>query len=202
MTERVLLAARQANIKRVVFVSSIKVLGESTQHTPFSHASVPQPEGAYGISKLEAEQRVQAICREHGMEWVIVRPPLVYSPLAKGNIEALNKALQHRLPLPLASIRNRRHVVELTDLCDILLRCIVSPSAANSILLAASQPALSTPELIRKLGDEQSLSPLLLPCPTWALKLALYGLGKSEQAKRLLGNLELDDSYTRNLLGL
>ena len=202
LTERVLQAAHRANIKRFIYVSSIKALGETTNTTPFSHTSQPHPDGAYGLSKLEAEQRVQARCCEFDIEWIVVRPPLVFAREAQGNIAFLLKALQLGLPLPLASIRNKRHIVELEDLCQILLRCVTIKQAANTTLLAATLPALSTPELIRKLAKENQLTARMLPAPAWALQLVFKGLGKPEQARKLLGNLELDDSYTRKVLGL
>lgn len=194
--------AAAAGVKRFVFVSSIKVNGGGTKpgHA-YSAGDIPAPEDAYGLSKAEAEAGLCELARETGMEVVIIRPPLVYGPGVKGNFYSLMRWVARGLPLPLgAATRNRRSLVALENLVDLILTCVIHPNAANQIFLASDGDDLSTAELLQKLGKALNRPALLLPVPVSLLTLATTLLAKRAVAQRLLGSLQVDISKTCTLL--
>lgn len=195
--------AAQAGVRRFVFISSIKVNGELTAPgRPFQADDVPAPEDAYGISKWEAEQGLLSLARETGMEVVIIRPPLVYGPSVKGNFASLIRWMAKGLPLPLGAVRqNRRSLVGLDNLVDLIVTCLDHPAAANQVFLAGDGEDLSTVELLRRLGSAMDKPARLLPLPVWALEAGAVLLGKRAVAQRLLGSLQVDISKARELLG-
>lgn len=205
-TEGTLNLARQvaaAGVHRFVFVSSIKVNGESTApgHA-FRASDVPQPEDPYGQSKCEAEDGLRALAARTGLDVVIVRPPLVYGPGVKANFAALMRAVQRGLPLPLgAVVNNRRSFVALDNLVDLLIACLDNPAAANQTFLVSDDEDLSTAELLRRLGQAMERPARLLPVPPWLLQAGAALLGKRDVAQRLLGNLQVDITGTRQTLG-
>lgn len=198
--------ARQAaasGVKRFVFVSSVKVLGEVTAPArPFLHDNPPAPLDPYGISKHEAEVGLREIAATTGMQVVIVRPPLVYGPGVKANFAAMMRAVRRGLPLPLASVtHNRRSLVALDNLVDLLITCIDHPAAANQTFLVSDGEDLSTADLLRRLGRAMGRPARLFPVPPALLQAGANLLGKGDVAQRLLGNLQVDISHTRETLG-
>ena len=190
-----------AGIKRFIFVSSIKVNGEQTcLGQPFQPRDEAKPIDPYGISKWEAEQGLQKIANETGMEVVIIRPPLVYGPGVKGNFANLIKLVSKGLPLPLGAIHNRRSMIALDNLVDLIITCIDHPNAANQVFLASDGQDLSTTELLQGLAKAMGKSSRLLPISCGLLTLAASALGKKTIADRLLGSLQVDISNTRDLL--
>lgn len=197
--------ARQAALagaKRFVFLSSIKVNGEATQlGDPYSAHDVPAPEDAYGISKAEAEAGLRLLSLETGMEVVIIRPPLVYGPRVKGNFSSLLRWVASGLPLPLgAATTNRRSLVGLDNLVDLILTCIDHPNAANQTFLVSDGEDLSTADLLLRIGKTLDRPVQLIPVPVSILIIASRLLGKSSIAQRLLGSLQVDISKTCTLL--
>ncbi len=194
--------AAAANVQRFIFVSSVKVNGESTAaNHSFTAADAPSPQDPYGISKMEAEQGLHKIAAETGMEIVIVRPPLVYGPGVKANFASLMRAVQRGIPLPLASvINNRRSFVALDNLVDLLITCLDHPAAANQTFLVSDGEDLSTADLLRRLGRVMDKPARLVPVPPSLLQLGANLLGKGDMAQRLLGNLQVDIDHTRNTL--
>ena len=198
--------ARQAaatGVNRFVFVSSIKVNGEGTQPGSVFHGDdTPAPLDPYGISKHEAEIGLRQIAAATGMQVVIVRPPLVYGPGVKANFAAMMRAVQRGLPLPLASVtHNRRSFVALDNLVDLLITCLDHPAAANQTFLVSDGEDLSTADLLRRLGKAMSRQARLFPVPPALLQVGANLLGKGEVSQRLLGNLQVDISHTRETLG-
>ena len=198
--------ARQAvtaGVKRFVFVSSIKVNGESTlQGQPFTSQSAPNPVDPYGVSKLEAEQALFKLADETGLEVVVVRPPLVYGPGVKANFQALVKALRKGIPLPLGAVtNNRRSLVALDNVVDLLITCAHHPAAAGHVFLASDGEDMSTAELIRRLGNAMGKPARLIYVPEWVLRAGAMMLGKKAAAQRLLGNLQVDSGHARQRLG-
>ena len=190
-----------AGVKRFIFVSSIKVNGEQTSPgQPFQPENETKPFDPYGISKWEAEQGLQQIAAETGMEVVIIRPPLIYGPGVKGNFANLIKLVRKGLPLPLGAIHNRRSMIALDNLVDLIITCIDHPNAANQVFLASDGLDLSTTELLRGLAQAMGRSSRLLPIPGAVLMLAASTLGKKPVADRLLGSLQVDISQTQDLL--
>lgn len=200
-TRRLAQQAAAAGVQRFVFLSSIKVNGESTGEHPFSANDAPQPQDAYGISKREAEDVLRQIGAETGMEIVILRPPLIYGPGVKGNFLRLLQAVARGTPLPLASIENRRSLVYVGNLVDAIITCMDSPAAAGKKFLVSDGEDVSTPELIRKLAVALGKSPRLLPCPPALLRCAATLLGKQAAMMRLTGSLVVDSSALRRELG-
>ena len=197
--------ARQAaasGVKRFVFISSVKVNGESTEpgHA-FSEADAPNPQDAYGQSKHEAEQGLREIAELTGMEVVIIRPPLVYGPGVKANFASLMRAVQRGWPLPLGAVHNQRSLVALDNLVDFIVTCITHPKAANKTFLVSDGEDLSTPDLIRRMARAMNRPARLLPVPVWALRAGALLLGKGDAVQRLCGNLQVDISKSRTLLG-
>lgn len=195
--------AAAAGVRRFVFISSVKVNGESTMlGRPFTADDTPAPEDAYGISKAEAEAGLHAIARKNGMELVIIRPPLVYGPGVKGNFASMLRWVARGVPLPLAAATgNRRSLVALDNLVSLIATCVQHPRAAGQVFLAGDGEDVSTAELLRRIAQVQEQSARLLWCPVGVVELAARLLGKGDVAQRLLGSLQVDISKNRNLLG-
>jgi len=201
-TESLAKAAAESGIKRFVFVSSIGVNGaETVLGKPFSETDKPNPHNAYALSKCEAEQDLQRIAAETGMEVVIIRPPLVYGPDAPGNFGSLMHWLRRGVPLPLGAIHNQRSLVALDNLVDFIVTCITHPKAANQTFLVSDGQDLSTTELVRGMAQAAGVPARLLPVPVWALQAGGALLGRGDAVQRLCGNLQVDISRARSLLG-
>lgn len=193
--------AAAAGVRRFVFISSIKVNGEETAPGQlFRDDDLPHPLDPYGLSKQEAEEGLRQIAQESGMEVVIIRPPLVYGPGVKANFETMMRWLHRGLPLPLGSIRNRRSLVALDNLVDLIVACIDHPAAANQTFLVSDGEDLSTTELLQRMGAALGKPARLLPVPSALLSAGATVLGKRAVAQRLLGSLQVDMSKTQELL--
>ena len=197
--------ARQAaasGVRRFVFISSVKVNGESTQTgVPFTADDTPAPLDAYGISKMEAEQGLRELAIQTGMEVVIIRPPLVYGPGVKANFAAMMRWLQRGVPLPLGAIHNQRSLVAIDNLVDLIVTCLMHPAAANQTFLVSDGEDVSTTELLFRMGQAMGCPARLLAVPSSVLKLAGALLGKSDVVQRLCGSLQVDITKTQDLLG-
>ena len=193
--------AAEAGVRRFIFLSTIKVNGESSKPgRPFLPDDVPAPEDAYGISKLEAERGLQQLCAESGMELVVIRPPLVYGPGVGGNFRAMVHWVRRGIPLPLGAIDNRRSLVALDNLVDLIEVCLTHPAAANQVFLAADGEEVSTTELLLRIAHAWGGKARLLPVPPTWLRCGAAMLGKAGAADRLLGSLEVDSTKARDLL--
>ncbi len=194
--------AAAAGVKRLVFISSVKVNGECTApgHA-FAETDAPNPQDAYGQSKHEAEQGLRQIAADTGLEVVIIRPPLIYGPGVKANFAALMRAVQKGWPLPLGATHNQRSLVALDNLVDFIIICISHPKAANETFLISDGQDLSTTELVRGLAQAAGVQARLLPVPVWALEWAGRLAGKGDAIQRLCGNLQIDSSKAWHLLG-
>lgn len=195
--------ARQAaavGVRRFVYVSSIKVNGECTTDKPFTEADVPAPRDPYAVSKWQAEQALQQIGRETGMEIVIVRPPLVYGPGVKANFHSLLKLVSKSLPLPLGSIHNRRSMVFVDNLVDALVLCATHPAAAGQTYLVSDGEDVSTPQLVRVIASAMRRPDRVFPFSLSLMRLAAIMLGRSSALDRLTQSLEVDSSKIRREL--
>ena len=195
--------AAVAGVRRFVFLSSVKVNGEFTKPGhPFTADDVPAPEDPYGVSKHEAEQLLRQIAAETGMEVVIIRPPLVYGPGVKANFESMMRWLARAVPLPLAAVTgNRRSLVALDNLVDLIMTCLNHPAAANQTFLVSDGEDLSTAELLKRMGAAMGRPARLFRMPPALLKLGATLLNKRAIYQRLCGSLQLDIAKTRQLLG-
>jgi nucleoside-diphosphate-sugar epimerase len=192
--------ARAAGVKRLVYLSSIKVNGETTDgRGPFTANEAPKPEDAYGRSKLEAEHGLLTLAQS-GTEAVIIRPPLVYGPGVKANFAAMMKWVRRGVPLPLGAVSNTRSLVFAGNLADLIIRAASHRAAANEVFLASDGEDLSTAELLRGLAHAMGVPSRLIPVPTGILHAGAAMLGKSSVADRLLGSLAVDIDKSRRVL--
>lgn len=192
--------AARLGVKRLIFLSSLKVNGEQTASgSPFTSFSEPAPQDAYGQSKWEAENVLSEVSLRSGIEIVIIRPALVYGPGVKGNLRRLLTLVRSGLPLPFAGVRNHRALVGLGNLVHLLIRCVEHPDAAGKTFLAADGEDLSTPDLLRRMAAAMGKSVRLLPVPAFLLATGRM-FRRSEEIDRLLGSLQVDISYTRQVL--
>ena len=194
--------AVEAGVQRFIFIGSIKVNGEGTQlGQPYTAEDPPAPVDPYGISKREAEDGLRQLAAETGMEVVIIRPPLVYGPGVKANFQIMMRCLDKGLPLPLGSIKNRRSLLALDNLIDLIISCMTQPAAANQTFLASDGEDLSTPELLRRMAAALGKKARLVPVPEPVLIGGARLLGRQAMAQRLCGSLQVDISKARHLLG-
>lgn len=187
-------------VRRFVFISSIGVNGNYNS-SPFTELDTPHPVEPYAISKYEAEQRLLQLVEDCGMEVVIIRPPLVYGPNAPGNFGRLMRVVRKGIPLPLGAVCNKRSLVALDNLVDLIVTCLDHPAAANQVFLAGDGEDLSTTELLRRMGQALGKPARLIPVPAGLLMAVATLLGKRAVAQRLLGSLQVDISKARTLLG-
>ncbi len=200
-TAKLAMDAAKQGVRRLVYLSSVKVNGErTTDDHPFSEIDTPHPEDAYGRSKLEAEQALRDIADETGLEVVILRPPLVYGPGVKGNFLRMIRLIDRGVPLPLASINNRRSLIYIGNLVDAIITCLDVPAAAGKIFLVSDGEDVSTPNLIRKLAGAMGRPSRLMSCPPTLLHIGAALLGKRAAAMRLTGSLAVDSARIRNEL--
>jgi nucleoside-diphosphate-sugar epimerase len=194
--------AAAAGVRRFVYLSSIKVNGEFTREgRPFTADDAPAPEDPYGVSKHEAEQLLRQIATETGMDVVIIRPPLVYGPGVKANFESMMRWLARGVPLPLAAVtQNRRSLVALESLVDLIVTCLSHPAAANQTFLVSDGEDLSTAGLLRRMGAALGHPARLFYVPPSMLKLGAQAVSKPGIYQRLCGSLQLDIAKTRQLL--
>lgn len=194
--------AARAGTRRFVFLSSIKVNGEGTSGArPYRADDPPAPVDPYGISKREAEDELRRIARETGLEVVIIRPVLVYGPGVKGNFLSLLRCVHRRLPLPFGAVDNRRSLVALDNLVDLVVTAIRHPNAPNRVFLVSDGVDLSTSELLRRTARALGTRARLLAVPPGLLELGARLVGKRNLANRLFGSLQVDIAPTREVLG-
>lgn len=193
--------AAESGVRRFVFISSIKVNGEGTDAGhPYTSNTPPAPVDPYGISKHEAEQQLLALSTETGMAVSVIRPVLVYGPGVKGNFRSLMRAIERGLPLPLGAIDNRRSLVALDNLVDLIARCLVHPGAPGRTFLVSDDHDLSTPQLIQRMAAAMGRSARLVPVPPSLMLAAARVVGGRAALQRLCGSLQVDISDTRRRL--
>jgi nucleoside-diphosphate-sugar epimerase len=198
-TEHLARSAVAAEVKRFIFLSSVKVNGEENTRA-YRELDKPYPKDAYAISKLNAERRLEKITAESSLEVTILRPPLVYGPGVKANFLELIKFVEKQRPLPLRSVDNRRSFIYLENLVDCIVTCIKEPLAAGQTFLVSDGQDVSSPALIRMLGDALGVKPRLLPCPPLLLFIAGRLCGRAPTVDRLIGSLVVDISKIRTEL--
>jgi nucleoside-diphosphate-sugar epimerase len=194
--------AAKSGVKRFIYLSTIKVNGENTfNNEPFSNNSLPCPQDAYAQTKLEAEIRLQVIAESTGMELVIIRPPLIYGPGVRANFRMMMKIISLGLPLPFSAIvDNKRSLVSVYNLIDLIICCIDHPSAANELFLVSDGSDTSTADLLSMLSKQMGVKSRIFKFPIVWLALILKYCGKGTLIDRLLGSLQIDLSYTSKKL--
>jgi len=193
--------AARIGIERFIFISSIGVNGAETFLKPFSELSTPQPYSNYALSKFEAEEGLKDICLHTGMEFVIIRPPLVYGHQAPGNFRSLLKLTSKGLPLPLKLVKNQRSIICLENLVSFIDLCIISKKAKNQIFLIADGTDVSTPMLIELLSEGMDKKAILFPVSMSILSLGARLIGRRHLYTQLCGSLQIDIAKAQDLLG-
>ena len=192
--------AAEAGVRRLVFLSSIKVNGEETEAGPYREAVLSPPDDPYGLSKWEAEEGLRDIAGSTGLEVVILRPPLIYGPAVKANFLSLLRLCRRGLPLPLGSVRNARSLLYVGNLADAIHQSMIHPKAANQTFLIRDGEDLSMPDLLRRISAAMGRRACLLPFPPAMLTFAAGLAGRGDMARRVTGSLCLDDGLIRQEL--
>jgi nucleoside-diphosphate-sugar epimerase len=193
--------ARQQGARRFVFVSSVKVNGEATTGSAFGAADQPLPVDPYGQSKLEAELALRELGRQSGLEVVIVRPPLVYGPGVKANFANLLRLVKLGVPLPFGCVDNRRSMVALENLVDLLIVCASHPNAPGHTFMVSDGADVSIGQLVTMIGKAMGRRVMLVPVPVGLMRGAATMVGKAALVERLFGSLQVDIGATRATLG-
>lgn len=200
-TTRIAQAAVAAGVRRLVYLSSVKVNGEENERSPYKPSDAPQPRGVYGQSKWLAEKSLLEIAANTAMDAVIVRPPIVYGPGVRANFLRLMRWVDKGWPLPLGAIDNRRSLVSIWNLCDLLVLLLQSPAAPAKIWMVSDGEDLSTPDLIRRIAEAMGRRARLLSVPVVVLRALGKASARSDEVARLCGSLRLDVSRTLDELG-
>ena len=201
VTQRLANAAVQSGIARFVYISSIKVNGESSvPGLPIRQSDTPNPLDNYGRSKLAAELALQEICRANSMDYVIIRPTLVYGIGVKANFSALISAVKRGIPLPIATVKNVRSMIGINNLVDLIIATCINQKAANQTFLASDGIDTSTPALVRFIATSLNRRPRIFPFPISILRLLAAVFGKSSAIDKLTGSLSVDISHTTSTL--
>lgn len=194
--------AEKAGIKRFIFLSSIKVNGETNKNNKlFSDKDEPNPEDSYAISKKEAEEALLNFSKTSKMDVVIIRPPLIYGPGVKGNFLTLIKIFSKRIPIPFLKINNRRQFVGISNLISLIHMCMENEKASNQIFLAGDKEALSTTQWVQKIGDLLKNPPVLTPISDKIVVKFFQWMGCNSLAERLFKSLEIDLTKNEKILG-
>lgn len=189
-------------VKHFIFLSSAKVLGEeSILGRPFHHLSEINPCGPYAISKANAENGLVSICKNTSMSYTIIRPPLIYGPGVKGNIQSLQALVEKRLPIPLGNIYNRKSMISIYNLISLIKCCVSLEVAQNKIFLASDGDDLSTPQLTRLIADSLKKRAWIVDLPLPVLKYFLISAGRRDWFSKLTQSFEVNIDYTMSTLG-
>ncbi len=201
-TENLVRQAAKAGVKRFVFISSIKAMGEETTlDDVYTEETPPLPEDDYGRSKLAAEVAIKTVCQDVQMEYVIIRPTLVVSAQVKGNLQVLKKWVRRGWPLPTGSIRNRRSLVLLSGLLELIKTTIVHPKAANELFIAADQRPLSTPDIIRLFERLENKHVVQYPVPPSVIRFLGRLFQRESVTDRLCGDLVVNSKKAYQCFG-
>jgi UDP-glucose 4-epimerase len=193
-------SAKKVGVKRFIYISSVKVNGEESLGHPFMAIDKPAPDDFYGISKMEAEAELLKLHAPGIFEIVIIRPPLIYGPGVKANFEKLYSLASSGVPFPFRLVKNKRSLVSVFNLVDLVITALFHPKAAGEIFLVSDDHDLSLSELINSMARVQGKKALLFPVPVLFMRLAAVVLGKKSYTDRLFGNLQVDIEKTKSLL--
>ncbi|PAK10393.1 NAD-dependent dehydratase [Burkholderia ubonensis] len=193
--------AHEAGVKRFVYVSSIKAVGERSAGHPLRESDAPAPGDPYGVSKLEAERALAEFGRQSGLEIVVVRPPLVYGPGVRANFQQMMRVIAAGVPLPLGAIDARRSLVFVDNLADALVQCAIDPRAAGETFHVTDGRDFTVAELARALAKQLGVPARLIPVPLFLIRVVGRLAGRSAQVDRLIGELRVDSSHIAEKLG-
>lgn len=189
--------AATKGVKRLIFLSSIKVNGERTEEfSSFKNTDIPNPVGIYAMSKWESEKLLHTISKKTGLEIVIIRAPMVYGQGVKGNFLRLLNLVDRDFPLPFGKVNNLRSFVSLDNLVDLIIHCINHPKAAGKTFLVSDGEDLSTPSLVKSIANIMKKNSYLIPVPISLINFTSKIIGKSKEIDRLIYSLQIDNSFT------
>jgi nucleoside-diphosphate-sugar epimerase len=200
-TRRLAEAAAEAGVRRFLFVSTVKVMGEETISMPFTESDGPAPEDAYGVSKLKGEAALTEVAARTGMKITVLRPPSVYGPQVAGNFLRILKLCDSRVPLPIASIRNARSLISVANLSSAVAVAAVHPAAAGEIFLVSDGEDVSTPELFRRVAVALGCRARQFGVPVPIMEIAGALIGRGGLVRRLTRSLAIDGEKIRQKLG-
>lgn len=189
-----------AKVKRFIYISSVKVNGESTTDTGFIEQDKPKPKDYYGVTKSEAELALHDLCKNSAMELITIRPPLIYGPGVKANFLSLIKLCNKSIPLPFGAINNKRSYIYIDNLIAFIELCLTHPNAANQTFLVSDDDDQSTTSLIKSIKLALDKKPIMIPISKNILYRILSVMIKKSLADRLLGNLQVDISKAKTML--
>lgn len=192
--------AVQSGVKRFIYLSSIKVNGEENRETPFKPDDLFKSNDPYGLSKYEAEQALLKLSEQTGIEVVIIRPVLIYGPNVKANFKSMAVLANKKIPLPIGCLDNKRSMVSVYNLADLIEVCLTHPNAKNEIFLVSDQNDISVKQLFEKLAYYQNNKLMILPIPKKLISLLATLVGKGAMASRLCSELVVDTSKNTALL--
>lgn len=194
ITETLCKSILNSSVKKLIFISSIKVNGENSISYPFSENSIEKPEDNYGITKQKAELVIQKIFKNNIKDYIIIRPPLIYGKNPNGNLKILLKFIQKKIPLPFKCIYNSRSIVNLSTLVKFITLCINEDTIKNELFLIADSEAYSTPKLIKKIAKDNNYVSKQFCIPKTILKILFKIFGRGDLIKKLLNDLHIDNS--------
>ena len=195
------LKAVQNGVKRFIYLSSIKVNGEQTTVQPFKPSDAVNTDDPYGLSKYEAEQALLELSKQTGLEVVIIRPVLIYGPNVKANFKSMVVLASKKLPLPIGCLDNKRSMVSIYNLADLIHTCMTHPNANREVFIASDQDDISVKQLFEKLAYHQNNKLLMFPVPKILISFLASLVGKKAVASRLCSELVVDSSKNTQLLG-
>ena len=193
--------AVQSGVKRFIYLSSIKVNGEQTAAQPFKPSDTVNTDDPYGLSKYEAEQALLELSKKTGLEVVIIRPVLIYGPNVKANFKSMVNLASKKIPLPIGCLDNKRSMVSVYNLADLIHTCMTHPNANREVFLASDQDDISVKQLFEKLAKYQNNQLLMLPVPKSLISFMVSLVGKKAVASRLCSELVVDTIKNTQLLG-
>lgn len=200
-TKRLAEQCVSAGVKRLIFLSSIGVLGLNTNHRkPFLFSDDPNPMDNYAISKFEAEKELFKISQRTGLETVVIRSPLVYGPAAPGNLARLIKIISYGAPLPFGKLNNKRSIIGIDNLVDLIIKCIDHPDAPGKTFLVSDDEDLSTTMLVKLIASSMGQKITLFSVPLFFLKILGFIIGKHKDIDKITSSLRVDISFTKRKL--
>lgn len=200
-TKKLAIDVLNSEVKRFIYISSIGVNGPYTnKNQAFSNLSKPNPKGNYAISKYDSEIILKELFIQSKKELVIIRPPTVYGPNLKGNFSQLISFLDNNLPLPFASIKNKKSYVSIENLVDLISVCVDHKNAESETFLVSDDQDISTADLIKKISSNLDIKRIIFPTPIFLLSILFKIIGKKEHINKFMGSLEIDIGHTKNTL--
>ena len=193
LTIKLLDKAIEKNNKKIIYLSSIKAMGEESPSGAFTEEHTPNPQDNYGKTKLLAEEKIRELCSSSA-NYLILRPPLIYGPNSKGNLRLLEILINYGVPLPLKNINNGRSFIFVENLVDAIITYIKDKNNLSGTYLISDNEVLSTPDLIKKIAEIKGIKHRLLDFPLKYLRYLMIFLRQKKKFDSISGNLIVSNS--------